>query len=73
MVHKRFVRGSFVTADKVLNDVLGKRIRHLQNEVGGAIVNLGLFFILNLIGNGFVRSITSVSYTHLTLPTKRIV
>jgi len=35
----------------------GKKIRHLQNGAGCAIVKLGLYFTLNLMGNGFVRSI----------------
>jgi len=57
-VHKRFVRGSFVVANKVLKGVPGKKIRNLQNRAGGAIVKLRLFFTLNPIGNGFVRSLT---------------
>jgi len=50
--------GSFVTANKVLKGIPRKKIRHLQNGPGSAIVKLGLFFILNLLGNGSVRSMT---------------
>jgi len=55
-VHKRFVQGSFVTANKVSKVVPRKKTRHLQNGAGGVIVKLGLYFTLNLVGNGFIRS-----------------
>jgi len=57
-VHKRFIRGSFLTANKVLKGIPGKKIWHLQNEAGGVIVKIGLFFTFNQMGNGFVSSMT---------------
>ena len=55
-VQKRFVQGSFVVANKVLKGVQGDNTRHLPNGAGGIIVKSGLYFKLNQIGNGFVRS-----------------
>ena len=54
--HKRFVQGSFVASNKVLKGVQGNKTRHLANGAGGVIVKLGLYFTLNQMENGFVRS-----------------
>jgi len=55
-VYKRFFQGNFVATIKLLKGVPGKKIRHLQNRARGAIIKLGLYFILNLMENEFVRS-----------------
>ena len=50
-------QGSFLTVNKVLKGVRGKKIRHLQNGAGGVIVQLMLHFTLNQMGNRFLRSV----------------